>query len=81
MFKVRKWSDSNTRPYDVVYVDDIRNNIHYQPGVEFSTIEGAYKHKEVLIKSTDEDSIEFIRNHWPTDGAADEDNSEEPKID
>lgn len=68
MFKVRKWSDSNAKPYDVVYLDYTMNNQHYQPGVEFSTEEMAEKHRQALVANFTDDSLSFIRDHWPVDG-------------
>lgn len=67
-FKVRNWSSTNARPFDVVYEDHQHNNVHYQPGVEFSTEEMAEHHRQVLVKNFTQDSLSFIRDHWPTDG-------------
>lgn len=71
-FKVRKWSNTNERPFDVVYEDLQHNNVHYQPGVEFSTEELAEKHRVSLVINFTGDSVAFIRDHWPTDGAVTE---------
>ena len=68
-YKVRKWSDSNARPYDVVYEDLQHNNVHYQPGVEFSTEALAEHHRTSLVIAFTADSVNFIRKHWPIDGA------------
>ena len=68
-FKVRNWSTTNARPFDVVYEDHQHNNVHYQPGVEFSTEEMAEHHRSTLVKNFTADSLSFIRDHWPTDGA------------
>lgn len=70
-FKVRKWSHTAIRPYDVVALDHDNNNQHYQPNVEFSTKELAEKHLTTLttqMKLTPE-SCNFIRDSWPIDGA------------
>lgn len=67
-FKVRNWSSTNARPFDVVYEDHQHNNVHYQPGVEFSTEEMAEHHRLTLVKNFSQDSLSFIRDHWPTDG-------------
>ncbi|SOK58835.1 hypothetical protein [Yersinia phage fHe-Yen9-03] len=68
-FKVRKWSETNAKPFDVVLVDHLKNNQHYQPHVEFSTIENAEKHMETLstLITTNPERINFIRDHWPVD--------------
>lgn len=68
-FKVRKWSDTAARKFDVVYEDHQHNNVHYQPGVEFSTEEMADNHRQSLLNNFTGDSLSFIRDHWPTDGA------------
>jgi hypothetical protein len=68
MFKVRKWSDTNSKPYDVVYLDYAMNNQHYQPGADFSTKELAEAHRVALVKNFTPNSLQFIRDHWPTDG-------------
>lgn len=68
--KIRKWSETAARPFDVVALDHTNNNQHYQPNVEFSTEEGAEKHLATLaeqMKMTPT-SINFIRDHWPVDG-------------
>lgn len=67
-FKVRKWSDTNARPYDVVYLDHTNNNQHYQPGVEFSTEELANIHMEALKRHYTDQSDKFIKDNWPVDG-------------
>jgi len=71
-FKVRQWSTTNARPFDVVYEDHALNNVHYQPNVEFSTPELAEHHMQSLVKNFTDDSLSFIRDHWPTDGAVTE---------
>ena len=71
-FKVRNWSTTNARPFDVVYEDHQHNNVHYQPGVEFSTEEMAEKHRIALVNNFTNGSLDFIRSHWPTDGAVTE---------
>ncbi|AQW88560.1 hypothetical protein pEaSNUABM50_00033 [Erwinia phage pEa_SNUABM_50] len=69
-FKVRKWSDTNARPFDVVLLDYLKNNQHYQPNVEFSTEALANQHLVSLQNSVlnNPDSVNFIRDHWPVDG-------------
>lgn len=73
-FKVRKWSNTNERPFDVVYEDLQHNNVHYQPGVEFSTEEFAVQHAKSLSNSIENnpERLSFIRDHWPIDGAVTE---------
>lgn len=70
-FKVRNWSNTNARPFDVVYEDHQHNNVHYQPGVQFSTESMAHEHAARLTCNLNEnpDSLNFIRDHWPVDGA------------
>lgn len=69
-FKVRVWSDSNKRPFDVVALDHDNNKQHYQPGVEFSTEAKAEEHAAVLTKTLSEnpERVKFIRDCWPVDG-------------
>ena len=67
-FKVRKWSSTNERPFDVVYEDHTFNNVHYQPQVEFSTEEMAEAHRVELVGNFSDAALSFIRDHWPTDG-------------
>lgn len=68
--KVRVWSDTAERPFDVVALDHDKGNQHYQPNVEFSTKEGAEKHLATLANqlAMTPTSINFIRDHWPVDG-------------
>lgn len=67
MFKVRKWSDTNARPYDVVFEHNGRS--HFQPGCTFSTEEKAQEHLSVLEKRIQENPgvDKFIIDTWPTD--------------
>lgn len=69
-FKVRVWSDSNKRPFDVVALDHDNNKQHYQPGVEFSTEHMAHEHADRLTCNLNArpESAKFIRDHWPVDG-------------
>lgn len=69
-FKVRVWSNSNKRTFDVVALDHDNNKQHYQPGVEFSTETGAEDHKNALVKilSENPERVKFIRDCWPVDG-------------
>lgn len=67
-FKVRIWSTTNARPYDVVFEDHEHNNVHYQPGVEFSTLPLAEKHLQALNDHFTAGSLDFIRSCWPKDG-------------
>lgn len=69
-FKVRRWSETDERPYDVVALDHDNNKQHYQPGAEFSTEDLAKNHAATLVKSVSEnpERVKFIRDHWPVDG-------------
>lgn len=69
-FKVRKWSDVNCRPFDVVALDHDNNKQHYQIGVEFSTESTAENHAETLTNAlkSDPSRSNFIRDVWPIDG-------------
>ena len=69
-FKVRVWSDTAARPFDVVALDHDNNKQHYQPGVEFSTEKGAEDHAVLLtnVLKSDPSRSNFIRDHWPVDG-------------
>ena len=71
-FKVRRWSDRDERPFDVVAIDHDNNKQHYQPGVEFSTEAGAEDHQKALVKTLTEnpERVYFIRHCWPIDGSA-----------
>ncbi len=69
-FKVRNWSATAARPFDVVALDHDNNRQHFQPGVEFSTEKGAEDHAVLLTKTlkSDPSRSNFIRDHWPVDG-------------
>lgn len=69
-FKVRVWSDSNERPFDVVALDHDNNKQHYQPGCSFSTEDKAERHAQVMEKRIKDnpETIKFIRDCWPVDG-------------
>lgn len=69
MFKVRKWSDTNAKPYDVVYLDTVNNNQHFQGDVSFSTEAEAEVYRKALAKSADEVGIKYLLDTWPIDGA------------
>lgn len=68
--KVRRWSDRDARPFDVVALDHDNNRQHYQPGAEFSTEKGAEDHAALLTKTLKDDPSrsKFIRDCWPVDG-------------
>lgn len=58
MFSVSKQGDKFLVQYhhfDLVYT---------QPGVVFSTVEGAEKHKKALITNSNSGTFDFIQNHW-----------------
>lgn len=65
-FEVRKWSNTNVKPFDVVYITDDGKS-HYQPGVSFSTEDKANNHKVTLEKSAETYGVKFILDHWPID--------------
>lgn len=69
-FKVRNWSATAARPFDVVALDHDNNRQHFQPGVEFTTEKGAEDHAALLTKTLKDDPSRsnFIRDHWPVDG-------------
>jgi hypothetical protein len=69
-FKVRVWSKTAERPFDVVALDHDNNRQHYQPGVEFSTERLAHLHADRLTCNLTAvpSSSKFIRDHWPVDG-------------
>ena len=71
-FKVRAWTvnPSEARPLDVVALDHDNNKQHFQPGVTFSTMQKAEKHREMLEKriAENQSTITFIRDNWPVDG-------------
>jgi hypothetical protein len=72
MFKVRKWSNTNAKPYDVVYLDKVNNNQHYQAGVDFSTEAEAEVYRKALVQSASDVGVNHILDTWPTDGAVEE---------
>ena len=65
-FEVRKWSNTNVRPFDVVYITDDGKS-HYQPGACFSTEDQAMKHKSSLEQSAETSGVKFILDNWPID--------------
>ena len=69
-FKVRNWSDTAARPFDVVALDHDNNRQHFQPGVEFTTEKGAEDHAATLTKVIQSEPwrSNFIRDCWPIDG-------------
>lgn len=67
MLEVRKWSETNPNPYDVVFVHEGKS--YFQPGVSFSTDTIAQKHKASLEKRLSEtpEAKNFILDHWEQD--------------
>ncbi|HCJ8661049.1 TPA: hypothetical protein NV758_001556 [Escherichia coli] len=64
---VRKWSDTNAKPWDVQYIgpDGVSR---YQPGVTHSTEQYAAAHRERLLESMKQGYGEkFIQDHWLKD--------------
>ncbi|WPK19122.1 hypothetical protein [Salmonella phage SD-6_S16] len=64
---VRKWSDTNAKPWDVQYIgpDGVSR---YQPGVTHSTEQFANAHRERLLESMKQGFCEkFIQDHWLKD--------------
>lgn len=64
---VRKWSDTNEKPWDVQYIgpDGVSR---YQPGVTHSTEQYAAAHRERLLESMQQGLGEkFIQDHWLKD--------------
>lgn len=55
-FETRKWSDSDARPFDVVFIDD-NNHVYYQPGTTFSTEALAMVHENSLTALANLDSV------------------------
>lgn len=55
-FKTRKWSNTDARPYDVVFVD-VDNHVYYQPNTTFSTEAMAEIHKNSLEVSGNHDTV------------------------
>lgn len=55
-FKTRKWSDSDERPYDVVFHDD-DGHVYYQPGTTFSSEALAMVHERSLTALASHDSV------------------------
>lgn len=68
-FKVRKWSDTNEKSFDVIMIDHDNNRQHFQPGVTFSDEAKAHKHAANLTQAAINDStcVKFIQDHWPQD--------------
>lgn len=72
-FKVRKWSDVNANAFDLVFLDEERNNQHYSSSQTFETIEAAHEIAKMLDAELAKDvpsMVESIRLHWPVDGPA-----------
>ena len=59
-FKVRKWSEKDARPFDVVFVDD-DNHVYNQPYTTFTNKAMATLHRNSLVTSA---NVDFIRKHW-----------------
>lgn len=55
-FKTRKWSNTDARPFDVVFIDD-DNHVYYQPGTTFSTEAMAMIHERSLDALANHDSV------------------------
>lgn len=68
-FKIRKWSDSNPKPFDVVLLDYLKNNQHHQPNAVFENKEQAEQHMFQLQISVRNNTsgVDFIRDTWPID--------------
>lgn len=72
-FKVRKWSDVNTNAFDLVFLDEERNNQHYCAAQTFETLDAAHEVAKILDEELVKDTasmVESIRLHWPVDGPA-----------
>lgn len=64
---VRKWSDTNAKPWDVQYIS-ANGESRYQPGVTHSTEQHATAHRERLLESMKQGFGEkFIQDHWLKD--------------
>ncbi|USL83370.1 hypothetical protein A4_294 [Escherichia phage A4] len=64
---VRKWSDTNEKPWDVQYIAP-NGESRYQPGVTHSTEQFAAAHRERLLQSMQQGFGEkFIQDHWLKD--------------
>lgn len=71
-FKVRKWSDLHTKPFDIVFLDEELNNQHYSSNNSFSTLDEAWKSAKTLdeaLVDNLESTLDDIRTHWPIDGS------------
>lgn len=72
-FKVRKWSDVNTKPFDIVFLDEELNKQHYCSNNSYCTIEEAWTNARTLdeaLADNLESTLDNIRTYWPIDGVA-----------
>lgn len=70
-FKVRKWSDVNSKPFDIVFLDEELNNQHYSSNASYETLGEAFEAAQILdncLVINLNGTLENIRTHWPIDG-------------